>query len=231
MAIKRKKIGLGKLSLRELTEQTLLQQVAPTGALVNAQGDILYLHGPTGMYLEPIPGDIGANNILEMARDGLRHELASVLLKVTTLKETMKRTGLRITSNSAFIIVNLTIRPVVTGPGTLNEAPLYLVILEEVPQTHGEAIKDEYFSTSPELDASVYIASLRQELRTKEKHLQTANEDLKSLVEEIQSINEELQSTIEELETSKKEFQSVSKELAKVNAELQSNPPGQSQRT
>ncbi|RZA00916.1 MAG: chemotaxis protein CheR, partial [Moraxellaceae bacterium] len=34
-----------KLSLRELTEQTLLQCVNPACALVNANGDILYLHG------------------------------------------------------------------------------------------------------------------------------------------------------------------------------------------
>ncbi|HEY8904650.1 MAG TPA: chemotaxis protein CheB, partial [Rhodoferax sp.] len=45
-----------KLPLRELTEQAILAQVAPAGALVNAQGDIFYLHGRTGMYLEPAPG-------------------------------------------------------------------------------------------------------------------------------------------------------------------------------
>jgi hypothetical protein len=218
-----KKAGFGKLSLRELTERTLLQQVAPTGALVNAKGDILYLHGRTGMYLEPTPGEISINNILEMARDGLRHELALVLHEVTTSKETIKRTGLRVSSNGAFIIVNLTIRPVVTGPGTLNEAPLYLVILEEVPQISQEAINDDGLSTPPELSASVYTASLRHELRTKEQYLQTANEELKSSMKEMQLINEELQSTNEELETSKEELQSVNKELATVNAELQNN--------
>ena len=46
----------GKLSLRELTEQALLQQVAPAGALVNGHGDILYLHGRTGMYPGTGPG-------------------------------------------------------------------------------------------------------------------------------------------------------------------------------
>jgi two-component system CheB/CheR fusion protein len=60
--------------LRELTEQALLQQVAPAGALVNGQGDILYLHGRTGQYLEPAPGEAGINNILKMAREGLRRD-------------------------------------------------------------------------------------------------------------------------------------------------------------
>jgi two-component system CheB/CheR fusion protein len=61
-----------KLPLRELTEQALLQQVAPAGALVNAQGDILYLHGRTGCTWSRRPGEAGVNNILKMAREGLR---------------------------------------------------------------------------------------------------------------------------------------------------------------
>jgi two-component system, chemotaxis family, CheB/CheR fusion protein len=45
-----------KPQLRELTEQILLQDYAPVGVLVNQSGDILYIHGRTGMYLEPAPG-------------------------------------------------------------------------------------------------------------------------------------------------------------------------------
>ncbi len=219
-----KKARLGKLSLRELTEQALLLQVAPTGALVNGHGDILYLHGRTGMYLEPPPGETAVNNILEMARDGLQHELASALHKTSTSREISHRTGLRVKSHGAFITVNLTISPMITSPTTSNEAPLYLVILEEVVPADGDKSIDTDGSTpSTELDASVYIASLRQELRTKEQLLRTANEELKSSIEEMQSINEELQSTNEELETSKEELQSTNEELSTVNAELQSN--------
>ncbi len=219
-----KKAGLGKLSLRALTEQALLRQVAPTGALVNGRGDIFYLHGRTGMYLEPPPGETTVNNILEMAREGLRHELTSALHKTSTSQETSHRTGLRVNSNGAFISVNLTISPMITGPSRLTQAPLYLVILEEVaPADEDKSANTDGSAPSAELDASVYIASLRQELRTKEQFLQIANEELKSSIEEMQSINEELQSTNEEMETSKEELQSTNEELATVNAELQSN--------
>ncbi len=73
--------GYRKQRLRELTEQALLQQVAPVAALVNALGDILYLHGRSGLYLEPAPGEAGVNNILKMARDGLRRDLTTALRK------------------------------------------------------------------------------------------------------------------------------------------------------
>ena len=48
-----------KKSLRELTEQAILQQFTPVAALVGAKGEILYLHGRSGCYLEPPPGEAG----------------------------------------------------------------------------------------------------------------------------------------------------------------------------
>ena len=217
----------GKLSPRELTERTLLQQVAPTGALINGRGDILYLHGRTGMYLEPAPGETGINNILKMAREGLRHELTVTLQKAVRTNDIVRSPGLRVRTNGSFTSVNLTVRPVVTGPATTTEAPLYLIILEEA-EPAGTAAHPDGLDVSAELKESVDVASLRQELRAKEEYLQaaneqleTSNEELKSSNEEMQSVNEELQSTNEELETSKEELQSLNEELATVNAELQ----------
>jgi two-component system CheB/CheR fusion protein len=95
-----------KQSLRELTEQALLQ-VAPASALVTARGDILYLHGRTGMFLEPAPGEAGLN-ILKMARDGLRRDLASTLHKAAGTAEPVGCPGLRVKTNGHWTTVNLT---------------------------------------------------------------------------------------------------------------------------
>ena len=101
-----------KLPLRELTEQVLLQQVIPAGALVNGQGDILYLHGRTGMFLEPVPGEVGVSNIIKMAREGLRRELTTALHKAVAAKDSVRYLGVRVKTNGDFTSVNLTIRPV-----------------------------------------------------------------------------------------------------------------------
>ena len=224
----------GKLSLRELTERVLLQEVAPTGALVNGHGDILYLHGRTGMYLEPTPGAAGVNNILKMAREGLRHELACALHKAVGAKEIVRCSGLRVKTNGDFTAVNLTIRPVVLGPIAVDESPLFLVILEEITAVDPEQAlpaegAGQNGNASAVLNANVDISSLRQELRSKEEYLlaaneelETSNEEMKSSNEEMQSMNEELQSTNEELETSREEMQSINEELATINTELQS---------
>ena len=210
-----------KLPLRELAEQALLQQVVQAGALVNAGGDILYLHGRTGMYLEPAPGESGFSNILKMAREGLRRDLTTALHRASQTREPVLCPGLRVKTNGDFTTVNLTVRPVAVAP---LEPPLYLVVLEQA-----QANKSDPSDPSDPSEASgTRIAALERELRAKDEYLQaaneqleTSNEELKSTNEEMQSVNEELQSTNEELETSKEELQSVNEELATVNAELQ----------
>ena len=219
-----------KPPIRELTERALLEQVAPAAALVNGQGDILYLHGRTGMYLELAPGEAGVNNVLKMAREGLRPGLSLALHKAASAREVVRSPGLRVKTNGDFTTVNLTVRPVAPGSAGTLEAPLYLVILEEAPPAPPEPVLSP---GSLGADASARIEALEQELRVKGEFLQSANEELeaaneelKSSNEEMQSVNEELQSTNEELETSKEELQSVNEELATVNGELQTKVAG-----
>ncbi|PTN36341.1 chemotaxis protein CheB [Desulfonatronum sp. SC1] len=239
-----------KLPLRELTETALLQEVVPAGALVTADGDILYLHGRTGMYLEPAPGEAGVSNIIKMAREGLKHDLTVALNKAAGTLETVRLPGLRVKTNGSFRTVDLTVRPVDPRMGELardkpaaNKPSLFLVILQDVPekpeagdqssagdvQTEDRGLEDDLSGDGlDKLAVDARITALKQALRAKEEYLQavneeleTSNEELKSSNEEMQSVNEELQSTNEELETSKEELQSVNEELVTVNSELQ----------
>ncbi|MEO8655010.1 MAG: PAS domain-containing protein, partial [Ramlibacter sp.] len=232
-----------KPPLREVTEQALLQQIAPASLLVNRDGDILYQHGRTGMYLEPAPGESGVNNILKMAREGLRRDLAMALHKSAATRVRVQCGGLRIKTNGHFTFVNLTVCPVLAGtagepasPGT--ESDMYLVILDEAPAAAAEAAPPAAAPAGAaaangaasaglsEIEGT--IAALKEDLRARDEYLQSAheelessNEELKSSNEEMQSVNEELQSTNEELETSKEELQSVNEEIGTVNTELQ----------
>ena len=215
-----------KLPLQELTETALLQQVAPACALVDGNGDILYLHGRTGMYLEPSPGEAGINNILKMAREGLQPDLGMALHKAAMTKEVTRCRCQRVRTNGHFTAVDLTVRPVNPGPGAA-AGPLYLVILEAAPPAP-ETSRPPAGAAGAGADSDARIAALKKELQAKDDYLQSANEELetsnqelKSSSEEMQSVNEELQSTNEELETSKEEMQSINEELSTVNSELQ----------
>jgi two-component system CheB/CheR fusion protein len=225
-----KNIGIKKLPLRELTEQSLIQQVVQAAVLVDSKGDIFYLHGRTGMYLEPAQGEVGVNNIFKMAREGLQRELTVALHKVVESKEILSSPGIRVKTNSHFTLVNMVIRPVDTNNLFISsDEPLYLVILEQAANQQVALVIDSNsndFMNPPETKTD--ILALKEELLAKEEYLhatneelETANEELKSSNEEMQSVNEELQSTNEELETSKEELQSINEELATVNSELQ----------
>jgi two-component system CheB/CheR fusion protein len=67
-------------SMAELSRHMLLERFVPPSVLVNETGDILYIQGRTGRYLEPASGE-AAMNILTMAKEGLRLELGSLIRK------------------------------------------------------------------------------------------------------------------------------------------------------
>jgi two-component system CheB/CheR fusion protein len=224
-----KAAGATGAQYRELTVRTILQQFDAAGLLVNDRGDILYLHGRTGQYLEPAPGEADLN-ILRMARQGLRPGLTTALHKAVANHEPVSHSGIRVKTNGDFSRVNLTVRPVVSDDA---EYQLFLVILahapqeEEQPEGMAGSVASVFGADQSTQPINAQVSALKHELREKEEYLQTtneeletSNEELKSANEEMQSINEEMQSTNEELETSKEELQSVNEELATVNAEL-----------
>ncbi|MEO8007679.1 MAG: chemotaxis protein CheB [Betaproteobacteria bacterium] len=234
-----------KLAMRELTEQALLRQLAPNSALVNDQGDILYLHGRTGMYLEPVPGEPGISNILKMAREGLRRDLAKALHQAAGTRQIVRCPGLRVKTNGHFTFVNLTVCPVAVGTDATFSSPaspkapaepalpvsagsyLYLAILEDapapepmqqaaVPANAGGIVA----KSGGESDAEKRIAELVNELRTKDDYLQSTHEELESSNEELKSSNEEMQSVNEELQSTNEEMETSKEELQSVNEEL-----------
>jgi len=220
----------GSVSPREVAERTLLAHYAQAAVLVNGRGEVAYIHGRTGKFLEPAAGEAGMN-ILSMAREGLRPALASALRKAVTQQEPVSIKGLNVRTNGDSIRASLALRRA-DGPTRSPQPDLFLVILEEEPAApfplDAEAPGPAGAADTVAAESHQRIAALEQELRTKEEYLQsaieemeTANEELKSTNEEMQSINEELQSTNEELATSKEELQSVNEELATLNAELQ----------
>ena len=65
-----------KSNLQALADHVLLQEFSPAAVLVNEQGDVVYISGHTGKYLEPAAGK--ANwNIHVMARPAIRTQLAA----------------------------------------------------------------------------------------------------------------------------------------------------------
>ncbi len=207
-----------KENLQTQVEQLLLRKHSPAAVLLNAHGDILYIHGRTGAFLEPAAGK--ANwNIHAMARDGLRHELAALLQNATQSDQMVEVRGL--------VQHDAGGRPEsaldLTAEAMPHSGPLAGTIMVTFA-SHALPPQKRRARASPPLvqELEQQLAQARLEIQAVRDEMQASREELKSANEELQSTNEELQSTNEELTTSKEEMQSLNEELYTVNAELQS---------
>ncbi|MBI5251888.1 MAG: PAS domain-containing protein, partial [Desulfomonile tiedjei] len=210
-------------SYREVAEKIIMESYGPAGVVINDQGEILYVHGRTGKYLEIMSGEFRVD-IRGMARECLRLELAGAIRQVLTQKKEIRLEKLKVRTNGETQLINLVVKPVQEPP---TMAGLFVVLFEDVRTEKTQATKRKKTDTALE-QTDPRVEELGRELKsTKEylqatvEELQTANEEMKSTNEELQSSNEELQSTNEELETSKEELQSVNEELVTVNSELE----------
>ena len=198
-------------------EQLLLQKYSPAAVLLNQEGDILYINGRTGAFLEPAAGK--ANwNIHAMAREGLRYELAGLITQALQSDSLVRLTGLVFKDQAGQAQgVDLTAEAL-RQPEAL--CGMVFVTFASVPLA---ATPRRSRSSSPKmLELEQQLIQARNEIQAVRDEMQTSREELKSANEELQSTNEELQSANEELTTSKEEMQSLNEELYTVNAELQS---------
>jgi two-component system CheB/CheR fusion protein len=209
-------------NLQTLADQLLLQQFSPAAVLVTGAGDLVYISGRTGKYLEPAAGK--ANwNIYAMAREGLRHELALALPKALRSGEAVQCRHLRVGTNGGTQIVDVTVQPI-AEPAALRG--MAMLVFADVAKMADGADK----LTEPPAQAaggkqaarsSPRIADLEHALARSQQEVQNLREEMQTSQEELKSTNEELQSTNEELTTSKEEMQSLNEELQTVNMELQ----------
>jgi len=201
-------------NLQTLADQLLLQTYSPAAALTNNKGDILYISGRTGKYLEPAAGK--ANwNIFAMARGDMRSELMIAFRKVLRQKVTVYLKNLVVGTNGGKQVLNVTIQPQ-SEPNALQG--MVMIVFTDVAAMPKTKTTDKSRGDSARKSE---LEHAREEVQNMREEMQTSQEELKSINEELQSTNEELQSTNEELTTSKEEMQSMNEELHTVNQELQ----------
>ncbi|MBU2425716.1 MAG: PAS domain-containing protein [Gammaproteobacteria bacterium] len=203
-------------NLQHAADQLLLQVYAPAAVVVNPDGDIIYISGRTGKYLEPAAGK--ANwNFHAMAREGLRAPLSSVLKKASAQNGALQFPGLEIQQDGAIQRVDVTVQAL-QQPAALQGLVL-IVFRDVVAQRHGN--KRTGKAGDDKADA-LALAQCLDEMQSLREEARLGREELQSANEELQSTNEELQSTNEELTTSKEEMQSMNEELQIINNEMQS---------
>ena len=211
--------GIPVPNIQVQADQLLLQRYSPAAVLTSDKGDILYVSGRTGKYLEPAAGK--ANwNIFAMAREGMRLDLNSSFLKALRQKSEVTLNGVNVHTDGGVQTVNITIQPLAEPPALQGMVMIVFTNVATPPEVKARG-RVAPVRNSRVLELEHELRQARLELQTTREEMQSSREELKSANEEMQSTNEELQSTNEELTTSKEEMQSMNEELQTVNNEMQ----------
>ena len=208
--------AISDIQLRHKIERHILEKHTPAHAVVREDGEIVFVSGGTGGFLE-LPRGAPSRHLLEMVPSDLRLELRSALRHAVESGRTVHRRDVAITFQSGDMQrLNLKVEPL---RGTSGRERLFIVFFQPsdtVPVSSGETTGD----TKRDEATQDELRAMRERLQSTVEEYETALEELKSSNEELVSVNEEAQSTNEELEASKEEMQSLNEELNTINAEL-----------
>lgn len=205
-------------NLQAAADQVLLQVYAPAAVVVNDEGDIIYISGRTGKYLEPAAGK--ANwNFNAMVRDGLRAPIANALRQAASRAEPLQLHGLQVQlPGGAIQNVDVTVQAL-REPNALRG--MKMIVFRDIAPAHDSSAKKGKSNTAAQQSHAAELQQYQDEIQILREENRASQEELQSANEELQSTNEELQSTNEELTTSKEEMQSMNEELQTINAEMQ----------
>ena len=204
-------------SLQAAAEHLILQAHAPPAVVVNSAGDVVFISGSTGKYLEPAAGKTNWN-FHAMARQGLREPLADALKLAADQRDAVHVRGLQVQALGGYHRVDVTLQAL-ERPAALQG--MVMIVFNEVPAPlPRRARRKANGAADAEYEAA--LQQYRDEIQKLRDETRASREELQSSNEELQSTNEELQSANEELTTSKEEMQSMNEELQTVNSEMQS---------
>jgi two-component system CheB/CheR fusion protein len=195
--------------LTTLIDHHLLAQYVPPSVIINGHGDIVYFHGRTGAYLQPIY-DQPQLNVLTMAHEGLRLPLSNAIRQATRQKGAVVLERVRAKSNGSNALVRVVVQQL-SHPERL----------QGLLQVSFEPLSMSWRPRNWKQILESGRAERDEELQRCQDELQRTRAELVASTEEYQSITEKMQSLNEALGSAKEELQSVNEELRTVNTELQ----------
>src|SRR5262249_25120897 len=127
----------GTTGMGALAEKILLSAFVPASVIVSERGELIYVHGRTGMFFEPAPGE-PSQNVFNMAREGLRAELPAAVRQAGSGTVPVIRRGIQVKTNGGFSGVTMIARKL-TEPEALRGA--FVVSFEIEPEIEPESKK------------------------------------------------------------------------------------------
>jgi len=114
--------------------RALAERFGPAAVLVNPALEVVYFHGNTESYLAR-PTGVPTSNLLDMARDGIRHKLQEMVTEAFSLKRQIRVEDVRVRDGGAWKPLVITASPVSAGTGM---GPLVVLTFESIDKESPE---------------------------------------------------------------------------------------------
>ncbi|WDQ17286.1 chemotaxis protein CheB [Rhodopirellula sp. P2] len=216
--------------IHQVLQRIILDEFAPKAVVVDMDGQVVCSLSDTSPYLSSDDGSL-SNNLIKMARIGLRIGLRSAFAEAKASRRRVVRDNLSVSCEDGQQPVKLTIQPMMQLG---HETELFMVAFENLgpPVSPLEGPTDGSTNSNPlkvaDQEAQRLIEELKRELAATREDLnqsmqamEATNEELKLSNDELLVMNQGLQTANEKLEISKQEIRSSSDAVARANADLQ----------
>jgi two-component system CheB/CheR fusion protein len=220
-----------KVTLAESFHGYLLESYTPPSVIINQKGDILYINGRMGRYMELNSGH-AAMNIYRMVKEELKYEVGNAIHRAVAERKKIVADGIKLKRPEETRLLCISAEYM---DETSPLQGLVIVVFEDRGSVKPVARQGK--NADGKSDGDRQVAELekeliytRQQLQTTIEQMETSVEELRSTNEELQSTNEELQSTNEESITTKEEMQSLNEELMTINLQYQTKAEELAQR-
>jgi two-component system CheB/CheR fusion protein len=208
-----------KNPISETFNKLILAKYTPASLLLTDKGEILYISGQVGKYLQINSGE-AVMNIHRMIREELKHVLGNAIYQAHEQRQNVTVNKVKFKLDDKIELVTITVDYLTD---IQLQGLLLVTFLDLGPYKKARNIsKPTEHANDVALDElEKELTYTKQQLHTTIEQMETSLAELKSTNEELQSTNEELQSTNEEALTTKEEMQSLNEELMTINLQYQ----------
>jgi len=189
----------------------LLNQLIPSGILVNERFEAIHVFGDAAQFLRAPKGRV-TTDLISMVEGNLRISLMTALRNAQQRQTSVNYKSINQQLGESTCLLDLVVDPLLDSHSSSTYYMITLRVNEHNPKT--ENVAD---TLTEEVDEEIVL-----QIQHLERELQQTRESLQSTVEELETSNEELQAANEELLASNEELQSTNEELHSVNEELYS---------
>ncbi|MBG6233461.1 two-component system CheB/CheR fusion protein [Pedobacter sp. CAN_A7] len=208
-----------KSPISETFNKLILAKYTPASLLLTDKGEILYISGQVGKYLQINSGE-AVMNIHRMIREELKHVLGNAIYQAHERRQNISVNKVKFNLDSKIELVTITVDYLTD----IHLQGLLLVTFQDLgpyKKLRNTSKSTEYANGGALDELEKELIYTKQQLHTTIEQMETSLAELKSTNEELQSTNEELQSTNEEALTTKEEMQSLNEELMTINLQYQ----------